>query len=306
MKFNIWWITGLIAVGLSLFLILNSWQYAKFGSLPNIIILIVSLLGWADYRFNKDVTFYAREIINNSLPQKGETVSDSMLHHLPLPMQNYLRMAGVVGQPFIQNARIRQECRIKMTPDQSDWSSANALQYVSVDQSSFIWKVRMNMYPLIDITGRDMLLNGKGSMQIKILSLLPVVNAEGNQIDEGTLQRYMCETVWYPTAFLRPEFNWEAIDSLTVSAQYHLNGLKAKATFYFDREGKIKRMSALRYQGSGKDAVKKEWIIDIDDYDTFNKIMIPSKVSATWKGEVADWRWLEMEVKEVEYNIGEI
>lgn len=306
LKFNIWWVTGLLAVVLSLFLIFNSWQYAKFGSLPNIIILIISILGWADHRFNKEVTYHAREMINKSVPRTEQIVTDSMLNHLPLLLQNYLRMAGVVGQPVIQNVRIRQQCRMKMTPEQTNWSTANALQYVSTDQSAFIWKVRMNMYPLVDITGRDMLLNGKGSMQIKILSLLPVVDANGEQIDEGSLQRYMCEAVWYPTAFLRPEFIWEAVDSLTISARYQLKDFGATATFFFEPNGRIKRMTALRYQGSGKEAIKREWVIDIEEYDTFNELLMPSKVSATWRGEGPDWRWLEMNIDQIEYNIGDI
>ncbi|MDN5330561.1 MAG: hypothetical protein PWP35_2348 [Bacteroidales bacterium] len=36
-------------------------------------------------------------------------------------------------------------------------------------------------------------------MLIKVNSLIPVVNEKGNKLDEGTLQRYLGEIVWFPS-----------------------------------------------------------------------------------------------------------
>ncbi len=51
--------------------------------------------------------------------------------------------------------------------------------------------------------------DGKGSMIIKVLSLINVVNDSNNEkINQGTLQRYLGEITWFPTAAVSPYIKW--------------------------------------------------------------------------------------------------
>lgn len=45
---NYWWYSGIVGVILSQFLILNYWSDAKFGTIANVIILLVSIIGYSD------------------------------------------------------------------------------------------------------------------------------------------------------------------------------------------------------------------------------------------------------------------
>jgi hypothetical protein len=305
--FNGWWLTGIFAVILSIFLILTSWQYAKFGSLPNLLILIVSILGWADHRFNKAFAENASLIINTyqTFP-KDANVSSEMLDSLPEPVKKWMKKINLRGKPVIFNARIRQNCQMRMTPEQSDWTDAIALQYVSTYSPSYIWKVRMNMYPFIDITGRDLFQNGKGDMEINILSLLPVVDVSGDKIDEGSMQRYLAECVWYPSALLSDSIQWRLIDENSAEASMRYMGTKASVTFHFNKEGDLQKVSAMRYQGDDAAAEKKEWIINIYQTDDFNGLTLPSKVDVTWRSNGESWTWLKLTVTSIEYNLGAI
>jgi uncharacterized membrane protein YjjP (DUF1212 family) len=48
-----WWMPTIIAVVTSQILIVCSWHDAKYGTIPNIIILIVVILAIASWNFNK-------------------------------------------------------------------------------------------------------------------------------------------------------------------------------------------------------------------------------------------------------------
>jgi hypothetical protein len=53
---------------------------------------------------------------------------------------------------------------------------------------------------------RDTYVTGQGSMQGKILSLVPVFDERGQaELNTGALQRYLAEAVWCPTALLPGE-----------------------------------------------------------------------------------------------------
>ena len=54
------------------------------------------------------------------------------------------------------------------------------------------------MNPLMAVVGRDKYVNGRGEMLIKILGLLPVVDARGPEMDQGTMLRYLAEMTWFP------------------------------------------------------------------------------------------------------------
>lgn len=46
---DLWWITALAAVILSQVLIILFWHDAKFGTIPNIIILLVAIVAFAEF-----------------------------------------------------------------------------------------------------------------------------------------------------------------------------------------------------------------------------------------------------------------
>jgi hypothetical protein len=73
-----------------------------------------------------------------------------------------------------------------------------------------LWAVRMGGV----ITGSDRYLDAEGSMQWKVLGVVPVVNADGPDVSRSTAGRVGAEAVWVPTALL-PRFgvSWRASDT---------------------------------------------------------------------------------------------
>lgn len=300
---DIWWIAALIGIILSQILIILFWQDAKFGTIPNIIILLVAIAAFADWNFNRDVKNEIKDLLAQNPTDKKEILTEEKISNLPPIIQKWLKNSGAVGKEMIRTVRLKQKGKMKMKPEQDKWYEANAVQYFTIDNPAFIWKVKVDMMPLVYFTGRDKFKDGKGSMIIKILSLINVVNDSDNEkLNQGTLQRYLGEIIWFPTAAVSPYIKWEEVDSLTAKATMTYKGTTGSALFYFNDKGDFVKFSAMRYMGTEEKSQLKEWIITLNEYAVYDGIKIPVKGEATWKLEDGDFTWYKLEVYDVEYN----
>jgi hypothetical protein len=175
-------------------------------------------------------------------------------------------------------------------------------QYTTIDNPAFIWTVDVKMNSFLSFQGRDKYDEGKGEMLIKLNSLFNVVNERGEKLDEGTLQRYLGEMVWFPSLALSPYITWEQIDENTAKATMTYKGTSGSGTFYFNSNGVVTKFSALRFNGNDTHAKRQNWEMNILDYKTFEGIKVPAKMTSTWKLDEEDWTWLKLEVTEIKYN----
>lgn len=60
-----WWIPCIGGVFLSQILIISYWQYAKYGSVINMILLLVIIVSYANWSFNKTISKKHREFSSN-------------------------------------------------------------------------------------------------------------------------------------------------------------------------------------------------------------------------------------------------
>ena len=109
---------------------------------------------------------------------------------------------------------------------------------------SFIWFAKIKLFPLFWTSGKDTYIEGKGNLQIKLLSLFTVADANGKETDEGELLRWLAEAPWFPTALLPSKYlRWEEINSNSAKAVVEYGGLiTVSAIFYFNEKGEITQM----------------------------------------------------------------
>ena len=298
------WLVGFLAVLLSQILIIMFWKDAKFGTLPNILILAVSIMGYGSYRFHNLVEKDTARILAQSSLARDKVISEADLDSLPKLVKKWLISSGMIGKPSIRLGRVEQEAQMKMKPGQEDWMNATATQYTVIDPPAFIWTTRVKMNPLLYFLGRDKFEEGRGKMLIRLNSLISVVDASGEKIDEGSLQRYLGELVWFPSLALSPYITWEAIDGSSAKATMEYMGTRGSGTFYFNEDGDFERFSAMRFQGNEPEAERREWVIEATDYKVFEGIRVPSEMRATWKLDQGDWTWLKMKILDIDYTIG--
>lgn len=296
------WLIGFLAVIVSQCLIILYWKDAKFGTLPNIAILLVSVIAYGNYNFQKLVQRETTNLLSHVTPTYDRVISENDITELPNPVKKWFNRSGAVGKPYIHLGKVTQHAAMQMKPDQDKWLNARAIQYTSIDNPSFIWTVDVVMNGLVNFQGRDKFENGKGEMLIKLNSLINIVDEKGPKLDEGTIQRFLGEMVWFPSLALSPYITWQEIDEFTATATMDYNGTIGSGTFYFNSDGDFVKFSAMRYRGNEPEAQRYEWVLLVDEYKTFEGIVIPSKMTATWKLEKEDWTWLQLEIEDIKYN----
>ncbi len=297
-----WWLAGIAAVVVSQVIIIAFWQDAKFGTIPNILILAGCIIGFGYFSFNRSL----QEDINSVLAQKSrqeQILDENMITGLPSPVRKWLRQSGAIDTNIPEIIRIDQTYQLQMDPDQKHWHNARAEQYFSTGVPAFVWNLEMKMRGVIDVVGKDRFLDGKGSMLIKLLALIPVVHEKDNpKINQGTLQRFLGEIVWFPHAAALPYIQWKEIDDQSARATLNYKGTTGTGTFYFDENGDVQRFTAMRYMGSGEDARLREWVIEVKEHQTMAGVRIPSLCEATWRMDDRDWTWAILEVTDLEYH----
>lgn len=292
-----WWLPAITGVIISQILIFSSWQDGKFGTIANFIILIIALTGYGSWDFSKNYNREVRELFSG-IRWDNTVLSSDMIYDLPAPVKNWLENSGVVGEKMIRCVRLKQTGLMLTKPGQTDWIEANSVQYITTDEPAFIWKVNMNMKRILNVTGRDLFKNGRGEMLIKLFSLLNIVNKSDKKISQSTMQRYLGEIVWYPSAAVSPYIKWKEIDSRTAEATMSYNGTEGTGTFQFDESGKLTKFSAMRYF---EDELLP-WEITVIESKEVNGVTLPAKMEATWKLPSGDWTWYKLEITEIEYN----
>lgn len=302
---SLWPVLAIIASVLSQVLIIMVWRDAKFGTIANILIVLIALPAFAHFRFQQMVTHESQDLLKH-ITLQTLIVTEEKLQHLPAPVQRWLKKSGVVGQVTPAVARIRQTGRMRTAPD-SKWMPFTATQYFDLIHPAFVWNTTVQVAPLITMTGRDKFLNGEGEMLIKILSLITVVNEGHNdKINSGTMLRYLGETSWFPAAALSPYITWEAIDSLSAKATMNYKGTTATGIYHFNNDGDCIAFEADRYFGGGKDARLERWRVEATGYRDFGGVRVPYTNKVIWKLAEGDFNWLELELTALEVNRAEL
>ncbi|WP_047414929.1 DUF6544 family protein [Cellulophaga sp. Hel_I_12] len=305
LKKDWWFFVVIIAVVLSQIVIVMSWKDAKFGTMPNVIILLVSISAFGNYHFNVMIKKEVHAVMANS-SNNPTIISKEDYNHLPEIVQKWLNTSGVVGKQKVVSVRLKQTGEMRTKPDAS-WMPFKATQYYNIEHPSFIWCTEVEAFSNIKMIGRDKFNHGKGSMLIKLASLIPVVDESDNeQINSGTMLRFLGEVCWFPSGASNDYITWETIDSTSAKATFKMNQKSVSGVFKFNLNGDIVSFEADRYYGGGKNTKLEKWVISVEDYKVFEGIKIPYKCRVTWKLKEGDFNWLNLEIVDMEYNIHEI
>lgn len=300
---DIWWIFGLAAILISQILIFNYWSDAKYGTIPNLIILIAVLLAYLNGDFENLIRQERVEMFEKSSKYVEATLSSEDIIDLPSIIQKWLNYSGVVGKPKISNIFLTQDLQLKFRPEQEEWNFGTAEQYFTIKPPSFNWDIKTQMNPLMSVIGRDKFEDGRAEMLIKIFALIPVADAKNDEkVNQSACQRYLAEMVWFPSAALSEYLMWEEIDKLSAKATMEYNGTKGSGIFYFNEMGQFERFVTMRFKDPN-DTEPIEWTVIANKTEEQNGIKIPTECEAIWNLDSKKWTWLKLKIKHIEYNV---
>ena len=161
------------------------------------------------------------------------------------------------------------------TKEGQKWLPLVAEQYYTVQPPAFLWHGVIKQNPLLSISARDRFSDGHGSLLVKLLCLVTLVDARGPEADQGELLRYLSEIVWFPTAWLADYIEWQAIDAQSARATIQHRGVTASAVLFFNGQDQLMRMIAQRYRLVNGKCVLEQWETLGGEYKEVNGMYIP-------------------------------
>lgn len=297
-----WFYIAFIAVCISQILIIMVWKDAKYGTLANTIILLVSISAFGNVQFNKMVQNESAVLFTNIEPSNRTIISEKDFRHLPEIVQKWMKKSGVTNQNNITSVRLKQEGHLKMKRN-GKWIPFSAKQYFNLETPGFVWSAKINHNSIFYTLGRDKFNGGKAEMLIKFLGIIPIVyETENDKINSGSMQRFLSEMCWFPSAAINDYIKWETIDKTSAKATFTYKSESVTGVFKFRTNGDLVAFETDRFYGGDPNSKKEKWVVNIADYKTFHNYKIPYKCKVTWHFNDGDFNWLNLEITEIGYN----
>lgn len=301
-----WWLIGSAAIVLSQVAILSSWTDARFGTIPNVIVLVGVIIGFASAgpwslraQFQRDVNDGLRRAA--SMPLLG----DADIAALPPVVQRYIRLSGAVGQPRVQNFRAHFHGRIRSGPT-ARWMPFTGVQYNFYDAPSRLFYMDATMFG-VPVKVFHRFVGPSATMRVKLASLFPLVDASGpimDRVETVTLFNDLC--VFAPGALISPNISWQEIDATTVKATFTNLDHTVSAVLSFNTAGELIDFVADgrgAISADGKSFVEMRWSTPLRDYRAFGVNRMASHGEGVWHAPAGNYSYLEFNIDSVEFNV---
>jgi hypothetical protein len=276
-------------------------RLAKFvlGSAAVVMIAAAVVIALGRAAFDRRVANERSALLAAAGTPEPAIVTEADVARLPDPVGRWLRWSGVVGQPVPRSVRLTQEGRFRMGEGRS-WTPFTAEEVFTTDPPGFLWYTEMTMAPWVSVVGRDRYADGAGSIEMRLLGLVPVADASGPDLDRGALLRYLNETLWFPAAAVTRAITWEPIDPASARATISHAGVSAAAVFVFDEHGRPLDMRADRYD-MGRGAVAP-WSTPLTAWGEFGGVWVPIAGRALWRYPDGDFPYVELRITDIAYE----
>lgn len=297
------WFIGVLAVLISQILIFVFWEDAKYGSLANLLIVLVCFINFGEYFLYREFTNNVKNDFATNNSKLNELVIEADIAHLPILVQKYLRYTKAVGQPKVYNFRAEFTGGIRTEPD-SKFMEFKSVQYnFYKNPSRYFYLAASQMgFP---IKALHYYQNETATFRVKLLNWLTMVDAKGDELNQAetvTLLNDMCFIA--PPTLIDKRITWKVIDENSVQASFTNGNQTVSATLYFNKKGELVNfMSKDRPATDGKAYENAPWITPVQDYKMINGYLLPGRADLIYQKPDGDFKYGELEFKNVAYNL---
>jgi hypothetical protein len=224
----------------------------------------------------------------SSAKQISRIYHEDQTRQLPEPTRRYLKYALKEKQQYISFVHLRHGGQFKLS---KKWASIKGEEYFTVNPLGFAWFGKVGF-----ISAKDIYYEGFGRMQVKLLSIIKLVDAKGDKFNQGELVRWLSETPWFPTAMLPSKnLHWEPINNDRAKVFLTDHDITVEGTFFFNDEGQITKFITKRF-GDGE---LQDWICQYHDYEEVEGMHIPFYGEASWNSESEDSKYAKFRIEKI-------
>lgn len=299
-KNGYWWLPGFIAVLISQILVILYWQDAKFGTIANVIILAIAIIGFSTWSYYNKYQSDVRTALEKISPSRQAILTETDMEHLPEPVKIYIRYCGAIGKPKVSHFKIKFTGKIRKD-EQSEWMPFNSEQYNFMDTPARLFFMKATMKGL-PVAGYHLYINGRAYMDIRLLSLFKVQYQDGAEMDISetvTFFNDMC--CMAPPTLIDKRIKWLETDQNKVKASFTNNDITITAWLYFDDNGAlINFISEDRYAAD----VNKQltWATPLKDYQEIKGYTLAGNAETIYTYPNGDLCYGTFKLIDVEYN----
>jgi hypothetical protein len=264
-----------------------------------VISIIIGDILWGNYTSN-----LTKELIVNN-KEIDEHVNFDELSSLPKPVQKYFKLVLKDGAPIINRVTLTQHGEFRINLESEEWLNMNAIQNFTNGNRGFVWSATITIFSPVNVKVIDSYINGKGAMKGKVLSLITVIDErEKKELNKAALQRYLAESVWFPTALLPTQgVKWTGIDEKKASATINDSGITVSLVFGFNDKGEIVEVyTSERYREVKGEYILFPWKGEFSNYVEIGDYRIPSRGEVAWILEDGTFPYLRANIKQVDFD----
>lgn len=308
-----WWALALGSAAVSQVAISTSWQDAKAGTAVNVVLVLAAVYAFASVG---PASFHAqwREQATQALTavdRQPALVTEADLAELPGPVAAYLRRSGAVGLPRVTSFAASFHGRIRSGPSEP-WMPFTGRQvntYGPRPQRAFIMDATRSGLP---VTVLHQFSDASATMRAKVMSLVPVVDAAGPEMDQGeTVTVFNDLVVFAPGAIVDAPIRWTAMDATHVRGVFTNGGLSVSAVLTFDSDHRLADFTSLdrlRSSPDGKSFTALPWSTPVSGHQDFGGYLIPRRGAARWDAPRPEgsFSYVELDLDGIAYNVRDL
>ncbi len=300
LKKESWLYVGFIAALISQILIVTVWKDAKYGTVLNIIILVVTILSFATNYFEAEFKADVKRHIAETKFSHNDLLIEADIATLPAPVQNYIRYTGAIDKPKVKNMKIVFDG--EMRDKGKDFFKFTSVQYNFFNAPARLFFMKAKMYGTT-VPGYHCYQNERATMQIKLLGLFNVVNIKGNIMNKAetvTVFNDMC--LMAPASLIDKRIEWTTIDSLSAKAIFTNGVNKITAILYFNEQGQLVNFTSDDRYAIG-DMKQYRFSTPVKEYEQMDGRNIWKYGETIWHYPDGEFVYGKFTLKSIEYNV---
>jgi hypothetical protein len=308
-----WWAVALGGAAVSQVAISTSWNDAKAGTAVNVVLVLAAAYAFVSVG-PASLQAQWREQASQALTasdRRPALVTEMDLADLPVPIAAYVRRSGAVGQPRVTSFAASFHGRIRSGPSEP-WMTFTGRQvntYGSRPQRVFILDATRSGLP---VTVLHQFADARATMRAKVLSLVPVVDAAGPEMDQGeTVTVFNDLVVFAPGAIVDAPIRWTAMDATHVRGVFTNGDLSVSAVLTFDTDHRLvdfTSLDRLRASSDGKSFTALSWSTPLSGHRDFGGHLLPRLGEARWDAPLPEgsFTYVELDLDDIAYNVRDL
>jgi len=304
-----WWAVALSGAGLSQVAISTSWNDAKVGTAANVLLVLAAAYGFASVgptSFRAQWDAQSSRALAETSPHSAP-VTEADLDGLPGPLAAYIRHSGAVGLPRVTSFAATFHGRIRSSPAEA-WMPFTGRQvntYGPRPQRVFIMDAERSGLP---VTVLHQFADATATMRVKVLSLVPVVNAAGPEMNRGeTVTVFNDMVVLAPGAIIGAPITWTQLDRHQVQGVFTHADQSVSAVLTFNTDGDLVDFSSQdrsRASSDGKSFTSLPWSTPLSAHRDVDGRRVMATGEGRWEAPPPEGKfsYLEFDLDSIEYN----